>query len=288
MKAKLNLVKTKFSQKIIDFRKYKPFNFIYLIVEDVFNFRIFDISAEAAYFFILSFFPFLFLLISLISFLPINFEPIFHNIQEYIPNYLLPIFGKNFNPFFDNASKSSISIGLIILLFSSSSATNLIIKNLNIIYESEMTHGSLLYRIWSLFINFIIILFIFSILIVAISARDVLGVVNSFITFDFHFIINFIQFLIIPLFINVIVLVVHRFSVPKKMKFKDIYIGSIISSFGLTITLLCFNFYLSKFNHYAIYGLIGAFIILLLYFYITAFIVLIGAIINRVIIQIKN
>ena len=69
-----------------------------------------------------------------------------------------------------------------------------------------------------------------------------------------------------------------------KQEFRFITPGSVVAVFTWIVASLAFGFYVQNFSNYsAMYGSIGAIIVLLMYFYLSAAVLLFGAELNAVI-----
>lgn len=90
-----------------------------------------------------------------------------------------------------------------------------------------------------------------------------------------------IIFTLISFIFFVFLLFLYSISSKEKAKFKDIYLGSILSSLGITIGMNLYIFYLNNYsnaNNY--YGPLTSYILLLLVIYYSSYITLLGVEIN--------
>ncbi|WP_084038554.1 YihY/virulence factor BrkB family protein [Brochothrix campestris] len=86
---------------------------------------------------------------------------------------------------------------------------------------------------------------------------------------------------IVVLGIFVALVLLYRFLPHHKIKFRETLIGSAFTSIGWLVFSYLFSIFIDNFSNYsAIYGSIGAVIILMLWFYLSGIIVLIGGMIN--------
>ena len=120
------------------------------------------------------------------------------------------------------------------------------------------------------------------------NSRLIFSIFNYILTFFdniFHLKNNNIKGIIIFTLISfiffVFLLFLYSISSKEKAKFKDIYLGSILSSLGITIGMNLYIFYLNNYsnaNNY--YGPLTSYILLLLVIYYSSYITLLGVEIN--------
>jgi membrane protein len=92
---------------------------------------------------------------------------------------------------------------------------------------------------------------------------------------------NLIRWLLTPLILFGIFTILYWVAPNLKMKCKSAIPGAIFATIGWIITSLGFSFYVSNFGNYtSTYGSIGGIIILMIWLYLSAFIILLGGEIN--------
>ena len=73
----------------------------------------------------------------------------------------------------------------------------------------------------------------------------------------------------------------YRFTPNKKLTFKDVMPGAVVSTFCWIIASFCYSFYSSNFARYdIIYGSLGGIIVLMTWVYLSSWTILIGCEIN--------
>src|SRR5690625_3439507 len=95
------------------------------------------LSAQLAYFFLLSLFPFLLFLITLLGFLPIDEGAVIDVLSAYLPEEVLAMIETNLAHIMNNRNGGLLSIGIIGTLWSASNGMNAIKKSFNKAYEVE-------------------------------------------------------------------------------------------------------------------------------------------------------
>ncbi|WP_300904174.1 YihY/virulence factor BrkB family protein [Faecalibaculum rodentium] len=89
------------------------------------------------------------------------------------------------------------------------------------------------------------------------------------------------RFLIAAAIMSIALIILYRCSIPIRVPFKTLLPGIVFSIIAWVISSIAFSFYVENFGDYSvIYGTLGAFVILLLWLYLTGLIFLAGSEIN--------
>ena len=89
------------------------------------------------------------------------------------------------------------------------------------------------------------------------------------------------RFLIAAAIMSIALIILSRCSIPTRVPFKTLLPGIVFSIIAWVISSIAFSFYVENFGDYSvIYGTLGAFVILLLWLYLTGLIFLAGSEIN--------
>ena len=89
------------------------------------------------------------------------------------------------------------------------------------------------------------------------------------------------RFLIAAAIMSIALIILYRCSIPTRVPFKTLLPGIVFSIITWVISSIAFSFYVENFGDYSvIYGTLGAFVILLLWLYLTGLIFLAGSEIN--------
>lgn len=262
--------------------KNKSLIFFQELINNIKFFKITDICAQTSFYFVLSFFPFLLIFTFLLSLLPINTEALLVFINQHIPTYLDPIINDDFLDYYLNIDFSVVSLSFLIAIFSASSITSVFLRLLNEIYQHDNQRSSVKNRIISIFLNFLFISLIFMFFIFIIILSSFINILANTLHIQIPFISHLINFLILPFFMFSILMLIYAASDFIKHNFKKYFVGSFISTLLLIFSFYLLNIYFLYFSPYLTYGMIGTFIVLLLYFYCVSFIIFLGAIINKI------
>ncbi len=267
----------------IDITTFKGF-----VQEIIIRMKKVDISgmgAQLAYFFLLSFFPLLLVVVSTLPFLDINQEHVFRFIQTIVPAEVFMLTQGTIVEVLTTYNGGGVlSIGILGTLWSASRGMNAIIKTLNEAYETE-PKMRIINRAWSLVFTVLLILILLLALIVPIFGQryvyllfDFLGVETSFVDFW-----NYVQWILPPLLIFIVLLLLY-WVIPyteSRVHIVTVLPGTVFSTISWVVLIYGFSFYVNHFGNFTFtYGSIASVIIFMLWLYFTGMILIFGGILN--------
>lgn len=242
-----------------------------------------EYAAQCSFFIILSFIPFIILLLTLIQYLGLDKETLFTIISSIIPtdinNTVLDIIQEVYSK-----SIGTISISIVFILWSAGRGFFALCKGLNSIYKVPKKYNYFSLKAKSLVCTVGFILVIVLTLIILVFGSNIKAFMNG----QFPQIAKttnlflYMGKLIVFLLSFIIFMLIYRFVPNHKMKFKYQMPGAIFSAvFWYTISKI-FSFYVEKTSGFsAIYGSLTTVMLLFIWIYLCIYILLLGAIINK-------
>jgi membrane protein len=258
------------------------------LLKDLFHrFRddeIIGLSAQLAYFFLLSLFPFLIFMITLVGFLPFSSIEILPLIKEYSPDdKTFELISKNVGEILDSQNEGLLSFGAIATIWVASNGVNAVIRVLNRAYDVTENRSFIKERLMAIVLTVAMIFTIIVALLLPVFGKAIglfvfsnLGLSDTFLS-----IWNTLRY-VISFFVMVIVFSFLYYIAPNKhLHMRDIIVGAIFATVGWQLVSLAFSFYVTNFGNFsATYGSIGGIIILMIWFYLSAMIIILGGEIN--------
>ncbi|KGU84624.1 YihY/virulence factor BrkB family protein [Pseudomonas mediterranea] len=244
-------------------------------------------ASALAYQMLFSLFPFILFLIALIGFL--HLPDFFSWLRLQSELVLPPQALEQVNPVIDQLQQSKgglLSVGIVVALWTASAGVRLMMSAMNAAYDVVEGRPA-----WKRFpLSIIYTVGIAGMLLIA-AALMVLGPqVMEWIAAQVgleEFIVTLwtiVRWPVIVILLMVAVALIYYVMPDVKQEFRFITPGSVLAVVVWIIASLGFAFYVKTFANYnAMYGSIGAIIVLLLYFYISAAVLLLGAEMNAVI-----
>ena len=241
-------------------------------------------AAQAAFFTVLSFFPFLMSIMSLVQFVPIPNEQIKDLIISFIPeafySYIEPLIMDTL----DNSTGTVLSLSILVTLWAASKGVMSIKNGFNTITNYRKSTNYFVVRlistIYTLFFSFSIIL----LMVALVFGNQILHTLMK----EFPFIagiantIGSLRTIVVIALLLLFFLFFYRFLPDQKTTFLHCIPGALLSTIGWVGTSLGFSIYIDNFNNFTVmYGSLTGIILTLLWLYFCMFILFIGGELNH-------
>lgn len=243
------------------------------------------LGAELSYFFLLSMFPMLIFLFTLLPYLNLDQAQVMLFIRDYAPAEVATMISDVLDQVLTNKNGGLLSIGILATLWSASKGMNALTKALNRSYFKEDSRSFVVQRGMSIVFTVMLVLVVVVALALPVFGEQIGSVVFSYLGFEdgFNTLWTQLRFIIPPVLIAVVFVLIYWLVPDVKLPFKTALPGALFATIGWIFTTLGFSFYVSNFGNYAnTYGSIGTIIILMLWLYFSAIILMIGGQINAV------
>lgn len=260
------------------------FTFINELRKRFFYYKVYDLSAQMAYYFLLSVFPFLFVIYSLLPFLPFSEDYILTLIEPYAPDASYLLIKSTLNQLLTNQGQPYLSFSLLISVWLASMGFQSMKRILNIAYNVP-TKESLVKQVIQgllLTIGFMVV-FLFSVVIPVLERMLRAYIADIFFNESFQRLWDFVQwgvgsFLIVTFFV-----ILYYFTPNKNVKVKHVLPGALVATIGWQIISIQFASFVSKNDYSVFYGQLGGIVVLMIWFYMSAMIIIIGGLVNTII-----
>ncbi len=250
-----------------------------------------NLSAQLSFFLLLSMFPFLLFLLSLLSYTPVSALEFTENIRNFMPDdagkFIAEVIGEMLNA----KSPVLLSISAVITIWSASGGISALSRGLNKAYDKKESRSFFKIRFMSVVFTIgVAVLIIITLLFLVFG-----GVIGSLLSGYFSCPDAFItlwdtlRYAIPVLAMFLIFTLLYIFVPCCSIRLKEALPGAVFSTFGWVITSLLFSFYISNFAGYTrIYGSIGGIVILLIWIYISSIIIILGGEVNATFSYLRN
>ncbi|WP_455714053.1 YihY/virulence factor BrkB family protein [Anaerosporobacter sp.] len=240
-------------------------------------------SAQAAFYIIISFFPFTMFLLTLIQFLPLKESELYMLIRNFFPSGINTYVVSLISDVYVQPATTIISITAITTLWSASRGFLAIVKGLNTVYGINESRNYFKLRMTSA-----IYTLAFAIIIVVSLGLLVFGNrIYLFISAQFP-LVNDLAVAIIGLrtiaslaIYTIFFLLLYVVIPNRKTKFFNELPGAVIAAAGWMLFSFLYSIYIDNFGKFStMYGSLTAFVLLMLWLYFCMYILFIGAEIN--------
>ena len=246
---------------------------------------VFALASQLAYYLVLSFFPFMLFLMTLVGFSKLSSNEILEGLSVMLPKSVLELTQSTIREVFDNQHTGLLGISILLMIWTSSSAFKAVIKSVNKAYNFKEDRSFIKLSI----ISILGILALASIIILALGTLVFGNVIGDYLknTQSLYKIIiilwNIFRHAFIFIVMIFIFVIIYIFAPAKKLTWKEVIPGAIFSTLGWVLVSFGFSFYIDNFSNYSrFYGSLGAVFILMTWLFIISIIFILGVEINFV------
>ncbi len=241
------------------------------------------VAAQLAYYLLLSFFPFLIALVSLLSFLPIGPEQLLAELSKVFPDSAYELIAQNMG-LFSSRSGGLLSISFISALWVASKGANATARSLNKAYHTNGTRP-----FWKNYIvSFIITLSLVVFIILSLAFFLFSDYFLSAYSLSKQVVYLLSQLRMLVMFVALVsgMALLYRLVPNRALSLRQVISGALVSAVLWVVSTVGFEIYVDNFRNFSnIYGTLGGVIVLLLWLYLISFAMLLGNEINSYLVQ---
>lgn len=247
------------------------------------------LPGNIAFFLVLSIAPIITLIGVVASTMSVSTNILSNFMNQYIPQQISSIL----LPYFSGQGVDlNVVLFTIIGFFAASNGTHAIIIASNKLYKTEET-STLKKRLKAFnMIILLVLLIVFMLLFLAFGSKIVSFLANDLLS-DFKSLIYYL-YLIIKwpiglLFVFIIVKIIYTIAPDKKIKSKYVNKGALFTTIGWFLVTFLYGYYATSIANYdLLYGNLSNIIVMMFWFYLIAYILVIGIVINITTYKIEN
>lgn len=270
-------------------------NYIVFLISEINNrFRENNISAygaQIAYLLILSLFPFLIFLISVLAIFSLSIDSILNVLAKVGPHEVVAMVSDYIRLYLPEKSMNVLSVSFFATIWSASRGVNILLKALNRAYDVKENRSFFKRRILAMLFTIFLAFSIVLALVIPSMGMDFLLWVSKYLPIT-TFMIRiwyYIRWLVVIFILLLLIGLLYYIAPNKKIKLKDTMAGTIFAVFGWIIISLGFSYFVNNFRNYTIvYGSLAAIIVLMIWFYISGVILIAGGELNSINLKYKE
>lgn len=237
-------------------------------------------ASSIAYSFFVALFPFLLFILNLIPYVPIkDFQIRFLRfIEELLPAQTSEFFYPTIADIAVNARGGLLSVSILLSLFLAANGVNAIFSAFE--YSFHVTINRNFFRQYG--IAFIVSIFLALLLLITVGVilygeYIIANLVGRSYLSDDVFWITILQFTVFTIMVYVVIATLYYFGTKEGKHSRFISAGAFITTLLFVVTTYLFTIYINNFSNYnQLYGSIGALLIMMLYIWINANLLLLG------------
>jgi len=243
------------------------------------------LAAQVSYYLILSFFPFLIFLITLISYTNLITLESIEMLSALLPESVFNIIVELAEGVLAARNKAYLSLGAMTTIWSGSLGVLAFMQGMNKTYRKKETRPFWKVRALSVFFTLALsVILVFSIVLIVfgeILGRHLFAALN--ISPSFNVVWDAFRYIAAFLTLVLVLMLFYAYIPNCSIKLKEVIPGTIFAASGWLLLSAGFAYYVNNFANYSkIYGSIGAAIALLIWLYWSCIIVFLGSEINAI------
>ncbi len=245
------------------------------------------LSSQLAYSLVLSFFPFLIFLLTMIGFLSLDSVQVLNAMQAFLPVSVYDLISSIVLDIVESQNGSLLSLSLILSIWSASAGFSAVIRGLNKAYDENETRGFIKVKLISILFTITIVAIIIINLILLVFGGVIKGVLLKHDYFSLSFITwvwGVLKYIIIIFTTTFLFALLYRYTPARRLTWKEVIPGAVFTTISWIGVSLGFSYYVNNFNNFSrFYGSIGAVIVLMTWVFLSSIIILLGGEINALI-----
>lgn len=262
-------------------------NHLFLFVKDMIVHFIHDdvtsLSAQLAYYMLLSIFPFFIFLVTLLGFLPISTEGTLDVLEVLMPGSVTDLLISTLDQLLNTKRSGLLVVSILGTLWVASSAISAVIHALNKAYDVPQERSWFFRRFLSIVFTIGMVLAVLITLIFPVFGTMLEQIVSRLfgVSDTFLFIWSILRWVISFIYLVFLFTLLYYFAPNRKVPLKYSIVGAHFAAIGWIVVSFGFSFYINNFKNYSLmYGSLGGAIILMVWFYLSGMIVIVGGQIN--------
>jgi membrane protein len=238
-------------------------------------------SAQAAFFIIISFFPFIMLLLSILQFFPIAESSMLRIFTEIFPTAIHSLIISIITEIYDSAASTTIiSVTVITTLWSAGKGFLAVMRGLNSVYEiNETRNGLMLRAIAALYTLIFAVMVLVTMTLFVFGNRLYFWIERKLPVFvDTALVIISLRTIVGLIVLIIFFLIIYTVIPNRKTKLMRQMPGAMLCSGGWMGFSYAFSFYIDNYSNYAsTYGSLTAVVLFMLWLYFCMYILFLGA-----------
>ncbi|PZE22913.1 YihY/virulence factor BrkB family protein [Paenibacillus xerothermodurans] len=243
------------------------------------------LSAQCAYYFLFSLFPFLMFLMSLLGYLPISAWDVLQLVKAYVPQGVPLGMEENLHYVLDAKRGGALSFGLFASLLTASAAMDAIILAVNKAYGLPARESFIHSRLLAVALTVGMLVVFFSALLLSVFSHTIGAWMHEALNIPMdrvHWWDAF-SWLLNMIILFLVFLAIYFIAPNACLTCKDVLPGAVTATLGWHIASTGFSYYIEHWNYYnVLYGSLGGVMVLLTWFYVCAFLIILGGEINAI------
>ncbi|ARF15722.1 MULTISPECIES: YihY/virulence factor BrkB family protein [Sporosarcina] len=255
-----------------------------MIVKRFFKERFFDQAAQNAYYLLLSILPFLLVVLSIVQFLPLEEASILALLRPFVPDESFQLIEQSVQSVLYKSHGKLLALSMLAALWTTSVAVQSFARSLDMANRKLHQQPLWISIIRNLGVTILFMLIVPMSLFLPLIEKHIHTVIAYYDVLDawegWLYIWPNIKWGLGTCFLFLFFLLFYQLMPTGKMKWKEALPGALLSAFGWQFVSLLFGEYVSRVDYSRLYGQLAGIIMLVLWFYLTAVIIILSGLLN--------
>lgn len=239
-------------------------------------------AAQAAFFIVMSFIPFIMLFISLVQYTPVTEAMVMDTVNRVMPTYISPFLISIIHEMY-NRSVGIVSATAVAAVWSAAKGIQYLTNGLNRVYDIEETRNWLLLRLRAVLYTVLLLISIVVSLILMVFGKSLQKLLLEYVPFVSELTGGIIRLrsLILLAVLIVFFAVIYKMLPNRKAAIRSQLPGSVMSAVGWSLLSFGISIYVDYFNGFSMYGSLTTIVLVMLWLYFGMYILLVSAEVNN-------
>ncbi|BAB07074.1 YihY/virulence factor BrkB family protein [Halalkalibacterium halodurans] len=250
-----------------------------------------DWSATLAYYFMLSIFPLIIFILALIPYFSIDQQYLYQIIVDYLPEDLADVFTSVILDVVSRPQGGLVSFGALAAIWTASNGMNALIRAVNRCYAVEETRSLYNLRFLSIMLTIGMMLVFVTTLLLPVFGHLIIQLLDwlFIVPEGTASVLNALRWIVGICLMTIILIVIYLLAPNTSLKLKDVVTGAVVATIGWQLISYGFSAYVSNFGNFsATYGSLGGVIVLMLWFFLSSLMLIIGGEVNAATYRLKQ
>ena len=259
------------------------------LVERYFKDHVARSSAELAYYMLFTLFPLVIFSNVLVSSFHLSVEEIMENLSLLLPEQIVSLITEYIGYITNLQPGTLVYAGSVLTVYFTSRAVNSLMLSIGVAYR-QPRKGKLNF-FFSVIVTVVVLLSMYLLLGLVLISENLLALAARVLPIPFFLvrIWNWLRFTAMPVYLFCIITLFYKIAPAKWLRFLQAAPGGLFFVAVWSAISYFFSYYVSNLANYSVlYGSLGAVMILMLWFYMTGIILILGGHLNHIVLLLRQ
>lgn len=251
-------------------------------------------GAMLAYFLLFSIFPFLIFVLNLISLTVGDYRAVIE-VLDYLPANVKSMLLSIIIGIVSSSSGTLMSFSLLLAIWAGSNAIMKLMQEINEAFGVKENRKFIMARVYGILFTIALGVLIVIMMVSNVFGNAIISLINNvlgttlYIDRLWNYLFKYAPFFFITLVFALLYRISPNLDKKNKIRIRDVLPGATFTSIMWIIVTVAFSYYVDNFGNYdATYGSLGGIVVLMLWFYISSMIMILGAYVSASYIFVKR